>query len=78
MISTKQNSTCLHSLEIIYSAYYDSDMNSDHSKRDLDVTLIDSTDYTTCSSQNHNVNVICNFYAPFLFSINRYDVSIGT
>ena len=53
-------------------------MNSDHPKREVDITPIDSTNDKTCSSQIHDINVACNFYEPFFLYTNWEDVSPET
>ena len=52
--------------EVIDRACYDSDTNSDNIEGEVDVTPIDSTNDKTCIYQNHYVNVVHNYYVPFL------------
>ena len=58
--------THLCSLEVIESAHYDSDTNSDHIKVEVYITPLDSTNDTPFSSQIHYVNFVPNFYTPSL------------
>ena len=53
------------SLEVIGNSFDDSDINSFHSKAELDITPIDLTNYTTCILQIHYVNVVRNFVHLF-------------
>ena len=61
----------IYILEEIVSERDDSDMNSYHYQVDVYITPIDSTNDTTCSYQNQDVNINRNFNAPSLSSANR-------
>ena len=61
------SSTHLHTLEAIDSSRDDIDMRSNHSKVKVDITPINSTNYTTCSSQNQDANIDHNFIHFFIF-----------
>ena len=43
-------------------------MNLDYSKEEVDITALDFTNDTTCSSRIRYVNVVRTFYAPYLVS----------
>ena len=74
----EKNSTRLRPLEAICSAREDIDTNSDNPKGYLDITPINSTKSTTCNSQNQDVNIVHNYYAPFLYTTKLEDVFPGT
>ena len=69
--TNEDNSTHLRLLEASDIARDDSDVNSNYYKGDVDNTPIDSTNDTTCSYQNQDVNINRNFNAPSLSSANR-------
>ena len=60
----EDNYAYIYILEEIVSERDDSDMNSYHYQVDVYITPIDSTNDTTCSYQNQDVNINRNFNAP--------------
>ena len=76
--TNEDNLTVIRSLEVIKISYDDCAMNWDNSKEELDTTHIYSKNDTMCSSQIHDVNIVCKIYSPFLSSTNIEDISSRT
>ena len=72
------NSIHPHSPKVMDSERDDSDINSDHTKGEVDAKPIDISNDTMFIYHNHDVNLFHNYYTPLLLSNNQEDVSSGT